>query len=193
MTNTVTLVADHAGVAKPYVVGHHYEVVGECNITAYRTGTTATAASQTIDADNTAKTYTRSAGSYLTDGFAVGDHVVISGSAGNNNDDVIKITALTADTLTTTQAVTLDSGGGDESLQHAGEKVLASSFGLSRITSVNIVGQENHDSHFIVGDISADGTFFYVYAYTLGSAALLSASLKSGDIGVVKLRVRGLI
>lgn len=191
MTNTVTLKTDHLGSDKPYVVGHQYVVLGDCNITAYRTGTTATAASQTITAANSGKTYTRTAGSYLTDGFVVGDHVVVAGSDANNNDDVIKITALTATVLTTTQAVANNSGGGDETFTHAGEKVLASSFGLSTVSSVEIIGQENHDCNFILGDISADGTFFYVYAYTTGSAALLAASLQSGDIGVLSLKVTG--
>lgn len=191
MTNSVTIKSDHLGTSRPYVVGHQYVVLADCDITAYRTGTTATAASQTITAASGGKTYTRTAGSYLTDGFVVGDHVVVAGSAGNNNDDVIKISALTATVLTTTQAVTADTGGGDESFTHAGEKILASSFGLSEITSVEVVGQENHDNQFVIGDISADGSFFYLYAYTLGSAALLSASLQSGDIGVVSLKVTG--
>lgn len=191
MTNSVTIKSDHLGTSRPYVVGHQYVVLADCDITAYRTGTTATAASQTITAASGGKTYTRTAGSYLTDGFVVGDHVVVAGSAANNNDDVIKISALTATVLTTTQAVAADTGAGDESFTHAGEKVLASSFGLSEITSVEVVGQENHDNHFVIGDISADGDFFYLYAYTLGSAALLSASLQSGDIGVVSLKVTG--
>ena len=51
------------------------------------------------------------------------------------------------------------------------EKILASSFGLATLSSVELAGQENHDNNFIIGDISADGTFFYLYAYTTGSAA----------------------
>jgi len=191
MTNTITLLSDHKGVSRPKVVGDEYVVLGNCAITAYRTGTTATAASQTITAASGGKTYTRGAGSYLTDGFVVGDHVVVSGSAANNNDDVIKISALTATVLTTAQAVAADSGGGDESFTHAGEKVLASGFGLSTITSVELVGQSDHDCNYIIGDISADKTFFYIYAYTTGSAGLLSASLQSGDLGTVKLKVHG--
>jgi hypothetical protein len=191
MTNTVTLRTDHLGSDKPYVVGHQYVVVGDCDITGYRTGTTATAASQTITAANSGKTYTRGAGSYLTDGFAVGDHVVVAGSHADNNDDVIKITALTATVLTTTQAVTNDTGGGNETFTHAGEKVLASSFGLSTLSSVELLQVENHDNNVILGDISADGTYFYLYLYTTGSAGLLQASLQSGDCGVVGLKVTG--
>ena len=191
MTNTVTLRTDHLGSDKPYVVGHQYVVLGDCDITGYRTGTTATAASQTITAANSGKTYTRGAGSYLTDGFVVGDHVVVTGSHADNNDDVIKITALTATVLTTTQAVTNDTGGGNETFTHAGEKVLASSFGLSTLSSVELLQVENHDNNVILGDISADGTYFYLYLYTTGSAGLLSASLQSGDCGVLGLKVTG--
>jgi hypothetical protein len=192
LTNTVTLKADHHGIAKPHVVGHQYVVLADCDITAYRTGTTQTDPDQTITAASSGKTYTRDAGDYLVDdGLVVGDHVVIEGSAGNNNDDVIEITALTATVLTTSQAVTDDTGGGNEKFTHAGEKVLASSFGLSTISSVEIVGQQVHSNNFILGDISSDGTFFYIYAYTTGSAALLAASLASGNIGVVTLKVTG--
>lgn len=194
MTNTVTLKTDHLGSDKPYVVGHQYVVLGDCNISAYRTGTTATAASQTITATTGPDVYTRNAGSYLTDGFAVGDHVVVAGSHADNNDNVDIITTLTATVMgvdSTLVHTGAGVGGGNESFQHAGEKVLASSFGLSTLSSVEMIGQERHNNNFILGDISADGTFFYVYAYTTGSAGLLAASLRSGDLGVLSLKVTG--
>jgi hypothetical protein len=190
VTNTVTLLADHKGFTKPKVLGDEYVSLGSCAITSYRTGTTATAASQTIVAA-TAKKYTRAAGSYIDDGFVVGDHVVITGSAGNNNDDVIKISALSATVFNTLQAVAADSGSGDESLLHAGEKILASSFGLASISSIELVGQTNHDCHYVIGDVSLDKSFVYLYAYTTGAAALLAASLQSGNLGTVKLKVTG--
>lgn len=191
MTNTVSIKADHLGTSRPYVVGHQYVVLADCDITSYRTGTTATSGSPTINADNVTKTFTTDDASFVSDGFVVGDHVTFAGSAAGNNSVVFKLSAVTADDLTTTQAVTVDAGDGDEIVTHAGEKVLASSFGLTSITSVELVGQENHDCNFIIGDVSADGSYFYLYAYTTGSAALLSASLKSGDIGVATLKVTG--
>tara|TARA_B100000963_G_scaffold135474_1_gene117798 strand:- start:8922 stop:9500 length:579 start_codon:yes stop_codon:yes gene_type:complete len=190
VTNTVTLLPDHKGFTKPRAVGDEYIALGSVAISSYRTGTTATAASQTITSA-AAKKYTRAAGSYIDDGFVVGDHVVIEGSAANNNDDVIKISALSATVFNTLQVVAAESGDGDEQVTHAGEKILASSFGLDTITSIELVGQSDHDCHYIIGDISADKTFFYLYAYTTGSAALLSASLQSGDLGTVKLKVFG--
>jgi len=195
MTNTVTLRTDHLGSDKPYVVGHQYVVLGDCNITAYRTGAIANAAVDIV-ADATADTYTRASGSFITDGFAAGDHICIVGSAGANDLLVSKIESLTALAITCDDGygggITADgAGSGTEVITHAGEKVLASSFGLSTVSSVELLQVENHDNNVILGDISADGTFFYVYLYTLGSAALLEASLQSGDCGVLGLKVTG--
>jgi hypothetical protein len=193
LTNSVTIKSDHLGTSRPYVVGHQYVVLADCDITAYRTGTTATADNLTIAAVASANTYTVAGSETAFSGFVVGDHVVITDSASGNNALVSRITALTnsTDSVMTLVSVASDDSGGNEEITHAGEKVLASSFGLSEITSVEVVGQENHDNQFVIGDISADGSFFYLYAYTLGSAALLSASLQSGDIGVVSLKVTG--
>jgi len=195
MTNTVNLVADHKGFTKPKAVADEYVVIGDCDITAYRTGTTATAASQTITASASADTYTRGAGSYLTDGFVVGDHIVIAGSATANNNLVSLIESITATVITVDDgyggSLSDNTGGGDEVITHAGEKILASSFGLDTISHVEIVGQEFHDNNFIIGDISADKSFFYLYCYTTGSAGLLSASLQSGNIGKVRLKITG--
>tara|TARA_R110002012_G_scaffold183332_6_gene349729 strand:- start:521 stop:1108 length:588 start_codon:yes stop_codon:yes gene_type:complete len=193
LTNTVTLRTDHLGSNKPYVVGHQYTVLGDCNISSYRTGTTATASNLTIAATASTNLYTVAGNTTAYADFVVGDHIVISDSASGNNDLVSRVTALTNNTnsVMTVVSVASDDAGGNEEITHAGEKILASSFGLSTVASVELIGQEDHNNHFILGDISADGTFFYVYAYTTGSAALLSASLRSGDIGVLSLKVTG--
>ena len=193
MTNTVTLRTDHLGSDKPYVNGHQYTVVGDCNVTAYRVGAIANA-SVNINASASADTYVRASGSFITDGFVAGDHITITGSAGANDALVSKIESVVALTITVDDgyggSLSDDSGGG-EVIGHAGEKVLASDFGLSTIASVELLQVENHDNNVILGDISADGTYFYVYIYTTGSAALLSASLQSGDCGVLGMKVTG--
>ena len=119
--------------------------------------------------------------------------MVITDSHSNNNLLVSRITTLTnaTNSVMTVISVATDDSGGNEEITHAGEKILASSFGLASISHVELVGQENHDVNIIIGDISNDKTFFYLYAYTTGSAALLSASLASGDIGKVRLKLTG--
>jgi len=193
LTHTVSIVADHLGNARPFVNGHLYVSIGDVSVSNYRAGTTASDPSGYDAATNETITRDDVGGSFITDGYAVGDYITIVGSAGANDAHLMQIKTLTATVITTEAdtALSADTGGGDEVITHAGEKILASSFGLASISHVELVGQENHDVNIIIGDISNDKTFFYLYAYTTGSAALLSASLASGDIGKVRLKLTG--
>lgn len=197
MTNAVTLIADHKGIAKPFVVGHQYVSLASVAVSSYRTGSPATAASQTITAaDADPDTLTRGAGSYLTDGFAAGDYVTILGSASANNSQVFEIATLTATVLTATgpTALTANSGGGDEQVLHVGEKLLAADFGLASLTQVEVSNPSLLDAHWIVGDISSDGTYCYLYCFTLGSAvATAGVKALADDLGTLRVRATGLL
>ena len=193
MTNTVTILADHKGFARPRVLGDEYVVLGQCDITSFRTGTTASG-TITANAVALANQYTDTDGaSTAFSGFVAGDHIVSAGSHSNNNALIARVISIAGAVLTVSSVANDDTGDGDEVFTHAGEKVLASSFGLSTINSVEIIGQEQLDKTYTVGALSADKTYFYLYALTTGSAATASASLPSGDIGTVNLRVTGLI
>lgn len=193
MTNAITLVADHKGFTRPKVVGDDYIVLADCAISAYRTGTTATAASQTITAATSGDTLTRAAGSYLTDGFEVGDIVTIAGSAGANNALLMEITALTATVLTTDSNLTNDTGGGNEQITHAGEVITAASLGLSSITSVAIVGQNKFNTYYYAGRVSNTGDKAYLYCMADAGPIADNTGLASGDLGTIRLEVRGQI
>ena len=198
MTNTVTLIADHKGIAKPFVVGHQYVSLASVEVSSYRTGSPATAASQTITADagGDPDTLTRGAGSYLTDGFAAGDYVTILGSASGNNSQVFEIGTLTATVLTASgpTALSANSGDADEQVLHVGEKLLAADFGLASLTQVEVSNPSLLDANWIVGDISSDGTYCYLYCFTLGSAAN-TAGVKAlaDDLGTLRVRATGLL
>jgi hypothetical protein len=200
VTNTVTLIADHKGIAKPFVVGHQYVSLASVAVSSYRTGSPATAASQTITAaDANPDTLTRNAGSYLTDGFAAGDYVTVLGSHADNNAKVFEIATLTATVLTTSEPTVLNAGGagvggGDEQVLHVGEKLLAADFGLASLTQVEVSNPSLLDANWIVGDISSDGTYCYLYCFTLGSAAN-TAGVKAlaDDLGTLRVRATGLL
>tara|TARA_R110002051_G_scaffold290344_1_gene353715 strand:- start:155 stop:745 length:591 start_codon:yes stop_codon:yes gene_type:complete len=194
MTNTVSLKTDHLGSDKPYVVGHQYSVVGQCTISAYRTGTTATAASQTITSTTSPDIYTRTAGDFTTDGFQVGDMVCVLGSHADNNDNVDRVTTLTALVMgvdATMAAGGAGVGGGNETITHAGEKILASSFGLTTVSSVELVGQSSSEENWLINTIAADGSYFHVVCMTTGSAGALLASMPTGALPPLSLRVSG--
>tara|TARA_R100001510_G_scaffold54572_2_gene57438 strand:+ start:279 stop:860 length:582 start_codon:yes stop_codon:yes gene_type:complete len=193
LTNAITLIADHKGFTRPKVVGDDYIVLADCAISAYRTGTTATAASQTITAATSGDTLTRTAGSYLTDGFEVGDIVTIAGSAGANNALLMEITALTATVLTTDSNLTNDTGGGNEQITHAGEVVTAASLGLSSITSVAVVGQNKFNTYYYPGRVSNTGDKVYLYCLADAGPIADNTGLASGNLGTIRLEVRGQI
>ena len=197
MTNTVTLVADHKGSTRPQVLGDEYEVTGTVAISSYATGATGTAASQTITAASSGKTYTRDAGSYLTDGFEVGDMFSIAGSHADNNDNLDVITAVTDTIITCAGAwngpTQNDTGGGNEALTGLTEKLLATSFGLSKFNTIEVVGQNNTTVTYTVTRISNDKSYACLLALTTGAAGGVIASMPSGDIGTVTIKAKGLI
>jgi len=193
VTHTVTLVADHLGTKRPYVVGHKYEVVADLGLGAYREGAVASAASQTITAATPANTLTRGAGSYLTDGFAVGDYVTILGSNAGNNAQWMRIEAVTATVITLTDSLTIaaNTGGGDEQVLHVGEKLLASSFGLSTIDSISLSSStdQNLEVSFV---ISSDKSFVHLYARNAGGAfSVAGGKAADADLGTLRLVVKG--
>ena len=93
---------------------------------------TAALAGQTVTVAATGKTFTRSAGSFITDGFAVGDEVTWAGfsTSGNNGPNII--TTLTATVMTCAAAsLTDESAAADTSCSTAsgGESVTVAASG----------------------------------------------------------------
>lgn len=70
----------------------------------------------TIDVVAAAKTYTRGSGSFITDGFVVGQAVTCSGftNAGNNGVKIIATVGALVLTMTSATGLVNESGGGDE-------------------------------------------------------------------------------
>jgi len=205
MTHTITLVEDHHGVSKPFVESNHYVAIGDMTTTAYRTGSPANA-SVNIDATTNEK-LTRASGSFVDDGFVVGDYFTIVGSAGANDAHLLQIKAFeTNNTIIEVQAdtaITADTGGG-EVCTHAGEKILASDFGLSRLTHVEIVSQEELGERYVLTAPRDNGSHIYLYAFNTNAdnnSTLLGASLVGGanvasgttTLGSIRLKAYGLI
>lgn len=193
MAHTITLVADHLGTTAPYVVGHKYEVVADLGLAGYRGAGVASAASQTITAATPANTFTRGAGSYLTDGFAVGDYITVLGSDAGNNAQWMRIEAVTATVITVTDSLTIaaDTGDADEQVLHVGEKLLASSFGLSTIDSVSVSSStdQNVEVSFV---IASDKSFVHLYARNAGGAfSVAGGKAADTDLGTLRLLVKG--
>ena len=84
-------------------------------------GSAVTTGATTLDAVNSTNKYTRAAGSFVTDGFAVGHSVIVSGFATAANNGIGVITAVDATSMTVAGLDLADeSGGGDELIKHSG-------------------------------------------------------------------------
>tara|TARA_R110000765_G_scaffold1012_3_gene2553 strand:+ start:6611 stop:7222 length:612 start_codon:yes stop_codon:yes gene_type:complete len=201
MTHTISLVSDHKGNTRPKVIGDEYLSVGDMTTTAYRIGSPINA-SVNIDAD-TDENLTRASGDFVADGFVVGDYVTIVGSAGANDAHLIEFGAVTALIATTTAAtaLTADTGGG-EVITHAGEKILASSFGLTTITTAEVISQESMLERYVISAPQDNGAHFYLYAFNtnadnnstlLGASLVGAANAAAGatPLGSIRLKVTG--
>lgn len=69
---------------------------------------TATLGAETVDVDSSGKTYTRSAGSFITDGMQVGDTVNWTGFTHGGNNGAHVITTLTATVMTCSASTLVD-------------------------------------------------------------------------------------
>ena len=206
MTHTITLVNDHLGQSNPTVVGIQYMVTGDMATTDYRIGSPANAATDIV-AVVSGGTFTRGSGSYITDGFIVGDYVTIVGSAADNDSMLIEISTLSATVLAATGSgtVTIDNAGsGTEVFTHAGEKILASDFGLSTMSHLEILGGDKITERYQLSNMRDNGKHCYLYAFNtnadnnstlLGASLVGAANANAGDtvLGTVRLRAFGQI
>lgn len=142
----------------------------------------------TINVVAASRTFTRTTGSYVTDGFKVGQNVTFSGftNGGNNVEKIIEAVNATVITVTTATGLVNETGNNDE-------RAIASA-------QVYYVRGENETQLVDLGDIAAADTFkltwggretgLITYAADMTTAikdALEAlSSLEVGDISVVK-------
>ena len=95
----------------------------------------------TINVVATAGTFTRTTGSYLTDGWIVGDKITTSGftNAGNNTTKIIQTVTTTVITVTDTTGLVDESGNGDERVKDEklyAENTSGTANGTNQLTGV---------------------------------------------------------
>jgi hypothetical protein len=108
----------------PVALDAHPEILGFFLLSGLGPGTSVPLADTgpiTIDVVASAGTFTRAAGSFVTDGFAVGDAIITSGfaNAGNNTTKVIQSVTATVITVTDPSGLVDETGGGDERIRSA--------------------------------------------------------------------------
>jgi hypothetical protein len=133
--------------------GHFDVIYDDSDPTGMIVGTVeGTTGAQTIAVSSVTKRFTRSVGSYVTDGFVVGDHVTFAGCTNGANNSTFIVTAVSALYLECSGAVGLvtEAGTGDETATAVGWSLDVGDghrLGLIRViasggdTTVNILDQ----------------------------------------------------
>ena len=104
-----------------FSAGTHDDELEEVMGGTWVAAATISTGAQTIAADAAAKTFTRSSGSFITDGFVVGIDATFAGNATAGNNSIFQVTNVTATVLTCAAATGMatESGSGDETVVSA--------------------------------------------------------------------------
>jgi len=159
---------------------------------AYTT-TTATAASQTITVVAAARTFTRSAGSYLTDGFLVGERFTAAGLASNTGTYTVE--SVTALVITVTDdpnnQTTDDTGDADEVLTVNGidtriflsnkVRTYGQNYDEKQLGDSGVTQMDGYASGFALGESVhlTSGNYTLADVYTAQVSPFTGLSLKS--------------
>lgn len=197
MTSTFTLLEDHLGNNSPKVMGTEYYVDASVNCTEYRTALTLTG--DFVHTDNTFTLTVADVADFSR--LMVGMELAITNAATGGNNATVTVTELQGEGLVgsviTFSAVTASDSADAITLTPSHEVLLASDFGLTKVTAIYVTGQEDPLNRYTFktndsGAYSAtkkDGVEMTIRVGSTGTE--LSAAATTGDC--VRLRVFGQI
>jgi|TARA_X000001382_G_C3153351_1_gene173711 hypothetical protein len=184
MTNTVTLISDHLGSDKPFVMGNQYVIDAVINVTDFDDATTTTG---TFVAS--ANTFTRTSGTALPTNLIAGQNVIITNAADSGNNATVTFTSLAGEVLTLS-AVDADETGDEITLTMDQEVIAYADFGLSTVSQVEILGQENQLLNWSV-QLGTDGNTHIANHLVLRCITSSSGAQATGDCGTIRVRLHG--
>lgn len=186
MTNTVTLVEDHLGSDAPRVVGTEYVVDAIIDVTDFNDSQ----GSLTVQFVGVANTATVSAGTFDSSKYVVGQNLTIAGSA--NEDGTVTITAINGAALTLSAVSQDESDDTGVTLSTNQEAIPYSTFGLSTVSQVLILGQEDRLLNWRV-ELGTDGNTSIANHLVLRCVTASTGALKTDDAGTIRVRLFGQI
>lgn len=186
MTNTVTLISDHLGSVRPTVKGTEYTVDAVINITDFdQTG--APVGNFIAVANN----FTRTSGGALPTNFVVGQNVIVANAVDGGNNATTTFVSLLGEVLTVA-AFAADETGDTITLSTDQEVIPYSTFGLSKVTQVMILGQENLLLNWQV-QLGITGNSVIADHLVLSCKTASTGAVLSGDAGTIRVRLVGQI
>ena len=196
--NAITLIADHLGSTAPKVQGHYYYVDFILNVTKSATATVTT----TVNFVAATNTLTRASGDALSaaTNYAPGSTVTLGSTAGASSDGEVTVISTDGANTMVVSAIGADATGDEITIVGNNFSLVASDLGLSRISHIEILAQENNLVKLNTRITTAGALFTDATALaTLGEYLVLTPSTLStgavvtGDLGTFRVRAYGLI
>lgn len=186
MTSTVTLVADHLGTTAPKVLGHEYYVDAIINVTDFNDSQ----GSLTVDFDSGSNSAVVSAGTVDVTKYLAGQNLIIAGSVETFTGVTVTSTDGDTDTIILS-SVTADNSNDTGVTFSTDQEVIAySDFGLSTVSQVQILGQEDDTLLWCV-ELGTDGNSKIADHLVLKCNTASSGAQATDDVGTIRVRLFG--
>lgn len=196
--NAITFIADHLGSTAPKVQGHYYYVDFILNVTKSATASVTT----TVNYVAATNTITRASGDALNSAtnYAPGSTVTLGSSATGGNDGEVTVISTDGANTMVVSAIGADATGDEITIVGNNFSLVASDLGLSRLSHIEIMAQENNLVKLNTRITTAGALFTEATALaTLGEYLVLTPSTLStgavvtGDLGTFRIRAYGLL
>jgi hypothetical protein len=196
--NAITFIADHLGSTAPKVQGHYYYVDFILNVTKSATASVAT----TVNYVAATNTITRASGTALNASttYTPGSTITLGSSATAGNDGEVTIVSTDGANTMVVSAVAADATGDAITIVGNNFSLVASDLGLSRLSHIEVMAQENKLVQLNTRITTAGALFGETTALaTLGEYLVLepttlsTGAVVTGDLGTFRIRAYGLI
>ena len=196
--NAITFIADHHGSTAPKVQGHYYYVDFILNVTKSATASVTT----TVNYVAATNTITRASGTALNaaTNYTPGSTITLGSSATGGNDGEVTIVSTDGVNTMVVSAVAADATNDEITIVGNNFSLVASDLGLSRLSHIEVMAQENKLVQLNTRITTAGALFGETTALaTLGEYLVLEPSTLStgavvtGDLGTFRIRAYGLL
>jgi len=187
MTNTVTLIADHLGSTRPRVQGTEYVVDAIINVTDFDDAQ----AGLTADFVGVANSMVVTAGTFVASKYTVGQNLILAGTVETFSG--VTVASVDAATALTLSAVAGDNANDSGVTVSTDQEVIPySTFGLTKVSQVQILGQENDTLLWNV-ELGTTGETSIADHLVLKCNTATSGAQATGDVGTIRVRLVGQI
>tara|TARA_R100001510_G_C7570620_1_gene147161 strand:+ start:79 stop:612 length:534 start_codon:yes stop_codon:yes gene_type:complete len=176
------------GTTAPKVLGHEYYVDAIINVTDFDDSQASLTANFTSGDNNMVIV----AGTVDVSKYTVGQNLILAGTVESFSGVTVAAIDSQNDTITLSSVTGNNANDSGVTISTDQEVIPYSSFGLSKVTQVSILGQENDTLLWNV-ELGTDGATKIADHLVLKCNTASSGAQGTGDVGTIRVRLFGLL